>query len=118
MLETSTCNYDYFLFVLTRTGKSLEIRDYLKKIYIRYSPAGRSVLRETVPEGTVSLNTDRPRPVNNILFFSYRDLKVSGNFTSAPNLCVLKKGAFALMLLKARDRLQTKTKHCNMIFNL
>ena len=33
-LETSTCNYDYFLFILTQTGKSLEIRDYLKKIYI------------------------------------------------------------------------------------
>ena len=32
MLETSACNYDYFLFVLTLTGKSLEIRDYLKKI--------------------------------------------------------------------------------------
>ena len=28
MLETSTCNYDYFSFVLTLTGKSLEIRDY------------------------------------------------------------------------------------------
>ena len=48
-----------------------------------YSPAGRSVLEENVPEalsaargrkpravlkteGTVSSNTDRPRPVNNI----------------------------------------------------
>ena len=34
MLETSTCNYDYFLFVLTLTGKSLEIPNSLKKIYI------------------------------------------------------------------------------------
>ena len=34
MLETSTCNYDYVLFILMQTGKSLEIRDYLKKIYI------------------------------------------------------------------------------------
>ena len=47
-----------------------------------YSPAGRSVLGETVPEvlstralggtqteGTVSPNTDRPRPVNNIFIF-------------------------------------------------
>ena len=34
MLETSTCNYDYVLFILMQTGKSLEIRDYLKKRYI------------------------------------------------------------------------------------
>ena len=34
ILKTSTCNYDYFLFVLTLTRKSLEIRDYLKKIQI------------------------------------------------------------------------------------
>ena len=81
-----------------------------------------SVLRETVPEvlstqaeGTVSPNTDRPRPVSNIFFFF---LKFQENFTSASNLCVLKKGAFVLMLFKARDRLQTKTKHYNMIFNL
>ena len=55
--------------------------------YIYYLPAGRSVLRKTVPEvlstargcspravlkteGTVFLNTDRPRPANNFLFFS------------------------------------------------
>ena len=46
-------------------------------IYICYSPAGRSVLGETMPEvlstaeGTVSPNMDQPRPVNNILIFSY-----------------------------------------------
>ena len=49
--------------------------------YICYSPAGRSVLGETVPKvlsnerysdgGTVSPNTDRPRPVNNTFIFSY-----------------------------------------------
>ena len=55
-------------------------------IYIYYLPAGRSVLRKTVPEvlstalglrpravlktsGTVFLNTDRPRPANNISIF-------------------------------------------------
>ena len=50
-------------------------------IYICYWPAGKSVLGETVPqvlstargrtqtEGTVSPNTDRPRPVNNIFIF-------------------------------------------------
>ena len=55
-------------------------------IYIYYLPAGRSVLRKTVPEvlstalglrpravlkteGTVFLNTDRPRPANNIFIF-------------------------------------------------
>ena len=58
----------------------------LSLIYIYYLPAGRSVLRKTVPEvlstargrrpravlkteGTVFLNTDRPRPANNILIF-------------------------------------------------
>ena len=53
-------------------------------IYICYSPAGRSVLGETVPEvlriargrtqtqGTVSPNTDRPRPVNSIFFVLLR----------------------------------------------
>ena len=46
-----------------------------------------------------------------------RDLKVSGKFASVSNLCVLKKGALVLMF-KARDRLQTKTKHYNMIFEL
>ena len=56
------------------------------EIYIYYLPAGRSVLRKTVPEvlstargrrpravlkteGTVFLNTDRPRPANNIFIF-------------------------------------------------
>ena len=50
------------------------------KINICYSLAGRSVLGETVPEvlstalgtqteGTVSPNTDRSRPVNNIFIF-------------------------------------------------
>ena len=55
-------------------------------LYIYYLPAGRSVLRKTVPEvlstarggrpravlkteGTVFLNTDRPRPANNIFIF-------------------------------------------------
>ena len=50
--------------------------------HIYYLPAGRSVLRKTVPEvlstrpraelkteGTVFLNTDRPRPANNIFIF-------------------------------------------------
>ena len=93
-----------------------------------YSPAGRSVLWETVPEvlnsargrrprAVLRPTADRPRPVNNIFIFSYWDLKVSGNFTSASNLCELKKGAFVLMLFKARDRFQTKPKHYNMIFN-
>ena len=52
-----------------------------QEINICYSPAGRSVLGETLPEvlstasggiqteDTVSHNTDRPRPVNNIFIF-------------------------------------------------
>ena len=70
-------------------------------IYICYWPAGKSVLGETVPqvlstargrtqtEGTVSPNTDRPRPVNNIFVFSHWDLKVSGKFyCSLQPMCV------------------------------
>ena len=64
----------------------------------------------TQTEGTVSPNTDRPRPVNNIFIFFLLRFKFQENFTSASNLCVLKKGAFALMLFKARDRLQTTNK--------
>jgi len=54
-----------------------------KKIVIGYSPAGRSVLGKTVPAGLgysrylgtqdrghSFSNTDQPRLVNNILFFS------------------------------------------------
>ena len=60
---------------------NLESYFSLLQINICYSPAGRSVLGETVPEvlstasggtqteGTVSPNTDRPRPVNNIFIF-------------------------------------------------
>ena len=61
------------------------VRDF-ERVYIYYLPAGRSVLRKTAPEvlstargrrpravlkteGTVFLNTDRPRPANNIFIF-------------------------------------------------
>ena len=63
-----------------------------------YSPAGRSVLGETVPEvlstqteGTISPNPNRPRPVNNIfIFFPTEIQKFQENFPSLSNLCVLK----------------------------
>ena len=42
----------------------------------------------TETEGTVSPNTDRPRPVNNIFIFF--TTKFQENFTSASKLCVLK----------------------------
>ena len=57
---------------------------------ICYLRAGRPVLGETVPEvlstasggtqteGTVSANTDRPRPVNNISIFSQLRFKNFG----------------------------------------
>ena len=91
-------------------------------IYICYSPAGKSLLGETVPEvlstqteGTLSPNTDRPRPVNNIFNFSYWDLKVSEkcSFTLQP-MCV---EVGRVRVDEARDRFQTKTKHYNMIFS-
>ena len=71
----------------------------------------RPVLRPRAP--FLPIRTDLGRWIT-FLCFSYWDL----NFSSASNLCVLKKGAFVLMLFKARDRLQTKTKHYNMIFTL
>ena len=67
-IRTSLCTYDYFHRICA-----------IWIINICYSPAERSVLGETVPEvlitgtqteGTVSPNTDRPRPVNNIFIFS------------------------------------------------
>ena len=91
-------------------------------IYICYSPAGKSLLGETVPEvlstqteGTLSPNTDRPRPVNNIFIFSYWDLKVTEkcSFTLQP-MCV---EVGRVRVDEARDRFQTKTKHYNMIFS-
>ena len=67
-------------------------------IHICYLPAGRSVLGKTVPEvlstarghrtravlkteGTVFLNTDRPKPENNVFIFSL------GNYIIR-NICV------------------------------
>ena len=71
--------------------------------------------RGTQTEGTLSPNTDRPRPVNNIFIFSYRDLKVSEkcSFTLQP-MCV---EVGRVRVDEARDRFQTKTKHYNMIFS-
>ena len=42
----------------------------------------------TQSEGTVSPNTDRPRPVNNIFIFYNWDLKVSGKFSFTIDDCV------------------------------
>ena len=64
---------------------------------------------------TVSPNTDRPRPVNNIFIFfllrykSFRKI----SFTLQP-MCV---EVGRVRVDEARDRLQTKTKHYNMIFS-
>ena len=84
-------------------------------VYICYSPAGGFVLGETVPEGTVSPDTDRPRPVNNIFIFSNWDLKVSGKFSFTLQPMCVEVGR--VRVDEARDRLQTKTKHYNMIFS-
>ena len=40
----------------------------------------------TQTEGTVSPNTDRPRPVNNIFIFFLLRFEFQENFTSASNL--------------------------------
>ena len=96
-------------------------------IHISYLPAGRSVLGETVPEvlstalgrtqteGTVSPNTDRPRPMNNIfIFFLLRFSSVRKIFLQSPTYACLSRRRVD----EAHDRLQTTTKHCNTIFSL
>ena len=59
----------------------------------------------TQTEGTVSPNTDRPRPVINIFIFF--PTKFQENFTSASKPCVLKYGEFVLMK-RAIDCLKPK----------
>ena len=75
-----------------------------KSVHICYSPAGRSVLGETVPEvlstasggtqteGTVSPSKDRPRPVNNIfIFFLLRFKSLRKIFLHSPTYTVIFK---------------------------
>ena len=75
---------------------------------------GRNCARglECWPAQFLPIRTDLGRRIT-FLFFSYRDLKVSGNFTSAFNLCV---EVARVRVDEARNRLQTKTKHY-MIFS-
>ena len=56
MLETSTCNYDYVLFILTLTGESLQIRDYLKKIYIYNTRSEKNTVFDSSVVITVKWN--------------------------------------------------------------
>ena len=66
-------------------------------------------------EGRVSPNTDRPRQVNNIfIFFQVRFKSFRNIFLHSPTY-VFQVGR--VRVDEARDRLQTKTKHCNMIFS-
>ena len=69
----------------------------------------------TQTESTVSPNTDRPRPVNNIFIsflLRFKSFRKIYSFTLQP-MCVEVGRVF---VDEARDRLQTKTKHYNMIF--
>ena len=50
-----------------------------------------------------------------VLFFSYRDLKVSGKFSFTLQPMCVEVGR--VRVDEARDRLQTKTKHYNLIFS-
>ena len=71
---------------------------------------------ETVPEVlslAVSPNTDRPRPVNNIFIFSYRESFRKSFLHSPTYVCEVGD----VHVDEARDRLKTKTKHFNMIFS-
>ena len=55
MFETSTCNYDYFLFISTLTG-SLEIRDYLKKMYIHNTQSEKNIVFDSLMVTTLKKN--------------------------------------------------------------
>ena len=57
-------------------------------------------------EGTVSPNTDRPRPVNNIFIFFLLRIKSFRKSFLVSNLCV---EVGRVHVDGARDRLQTKT---------
>ena len=68
---------------------------------------------ETVPEGlstqtegTVSPNTDRPTPVNNIFIFFLLRFKASGTFSFTLHPLCVKVGR--VRVDEARDRLQTR----------
>ena len=69
----------------------------------------------TQTKGTVSPNTDRPRPVNKTSTFSNWDLKVSGKFSFTLQPMCVEVGR--VRVDEAHDRLQTKPKHYNMIFS-
>ena len=75
---------------------------------------GRNCARGTQTEGTVSSNTDRPRPVNNILiFFQLRFKSFRKIFLHSPTYgCEVGR-----VRRDRRNRLQTKTKHYNIIFS-
>ena len=55
----------------------------------------------TLTEGTVSPNTDRSRPVNNIFIFTLQPICVEVG---------------RVLVDEALDRLKTKTKHYNIIY--
>ena len=86
-----------------------------------------STINKTVPEvlstafgrkteGTFSPNTDRPGPVNNVfIFFLLRVKSFRKILLSLQPMCVEERRVRADVSFKARDRLQTKTKHDNMI---
>ena len=69
----------------------------------------------TQTEGTVSPNTDRSRPVNNIfIFFHLRFKSFRKIFLTFQPICIEVGHVHAD---EARNRLETKTKHYNMIFS-
>ena len=69
----------------------------------------------TQTEGTVSPNTDRPRPVNNIFIFLHLRCKSFRKiFLTFQPMCI---EVGHVHVDEARDRSQTKTKHYTMIFS-
>ena len=103
--------YIYMLFA----GWEVRGRNCARGLEYRQRPLAEG---GTQTEDTVSSNTDRPRPVNNIFsffFFFFWDFKVSGKFSSTLQpMCVEVR---CVRVDERRDRLQTKTKRYNTIFS-
>ena len=86
------------------------------RLMICYLRAGRPVLGETVPEEYgLGRYSDRGHSYN---IFIVLIMRFKENFTSASNLCALKKGAFVLMLIQSARSITNQNKTLQHDFNL
>ena len=65
---------------------------------------------DTQTEGTVSLNTDQPRPVNNIFIFFLLRLKVSGKFYFSLQPMCVEEGHIRVDVIQSARSIANKNK--------